>query len=155
LELGSDFGKVAGGRMAVCAVGLEEYLALFGVARNLIAARPIGLAIGSAVGRQFDLHLQKLRDAVDLGIGELGKTRHSRLRPSGFDHRTDGLVLLVMQHDDGAEQVGRLRSTRIVSVASCAVLFIKRSAFLGLRSIGGGAEAKKLASVCSAPTAAC
>ena len=70
------------------------------------AHRAVRLSIGPAIRGEFHLHVQELGDVVDVVLAQIRKRGHAGLGPPVLDDRTDLLVLLIVQHRDGANQVG-------------------------------------------------
>jgi hypothetical protein len=155
-ELGTDFREVACRGMATRAIRFEKCLAERGISGYFVPQVAISLTVGAAVGRQFHLHLQELRDAVDLFARELREGWHPRLRASSFDERANSFILLVMEYDHGSKQIRRLRATGVVTMASTAILLVQRRSFSSLSRVRRWAKPKKLARRASAasPTAA-
>src|SRR5215468_6859749 len=63
--------------MTACAISLKVRFALLRVARDLIARGGIRRAVRAAIRREFDLHLQELRDEEHIVLRKIRKRRHA------------------------------------------------------------------------------
>ena len=80
---------------------------------------------------------------MDIIRRQLRKRGHAGLGAAVLNHGADLFFFLIMQNDNGADQIRTLRSARIFSVTGGAILFEEGLAFLGGCGIGSGAEAEK------------
>lgn len=90
---------------------------------------------------------------MDIIRRQLRKRGHAGLGAAVLNHGADLFFFLIMQNDNGADQIRTLRAARIFSVTGGAILFEEGLAFFGGGGIGRGAEAEKfargLASACA------
>src|SRR5262245_24426669 len=136
--------------MTARAIGLKEGFALFGVARDLIARGAIRRDVCAAIRRQFDLHLQILRDEEHIVLRKLRKRRHALTAFLEYGRKL--LAFFVVQHERHSRQSWSLRATPVFTVTARAIFQINRLAFFSGCRIRRGAKSEKLADV-SATTA--
>src|SRR5450631_25704 len=121
----------------------EELRPLGGIAAYLISQRAISSAVGAAIGREFHLEVDILRNVVEVIRGEARKARHAALRTPVLDHRPDLFAFFIVQHQHGADQVRTLRAACGVAVAGGAILFVYRLAFPGGGFVGSRSQAEE------------
>src|ERR1035437_4906173 len=98
--------------------------------------------------------MQELREVGQLSFREVGKRWHALFRETLQDRRANPLALLVMQHHDGADQVGPFRATRLFAMTERAVGSVQLLAARGRGRIGRRTESQELPSVAAASAAA-
>src|SRR5262249_19108779 len=151
-KLRADFREVARRRMTACAISLKVRFALLRVARDLIARGGIRRAVRAAIRREFDLHLQVLRDEEHIVSRKIRKRRHALT--AFFEYRRELLAFFVVQHERHSRQTRSLRPTPVFAVTARAIFQKKRLAFFGGRRVRRGAKSEKLAHATAATAAA-
>src|ERR1017187_8733635 len=98
--------------MAVGAGTLEELLSLRGIATHLIPQRAVCSAVRAAVGREFHLQVDVLRNVVEIVRGEARETGHAALWTPVLDYRADLFPFSIVQYQHGANEIRALRAAR-------------------------------------------
>src|SRR5262245_30320572 len=137
--------------MAVHAISLKVRFALLRVACDLIARGGIRLAVRAAIRREFDLHLQELRDEEHIVLRKIRKRRHALT--AFFEHRRELLAFFIVQHERHSRQPRSLRATPVFAVTARAIFQKNRLAFFGRRRVRRGAKSEKFAHATSATAA--
>src|SRR4030095_15098409 len=137
--------------MTAYAISLKERFALLCVACDLIAQAGIRRAVRAAIRREFDLHLQILRDVEHIVLRKIRKRRHALT--AFFEYRRELLAFFVVQHERHSRQSRGLRATPVFAVTGRAIFQKKRLAFLGGCRVRRGAKPEKLAHVATATAA--
>src|SRR5262249_56348328 len=101
--------------------------ALLCVARDLIAHGGIRRAVRAAIRREFDLHLQVLRDEEHIVLRKLRKRRHALT--AFFEYRRELLAFFVVQHERHSRQALGLRATPVFAMTAPAIFQKKRLPF--------------------------
>src|SRR5262245_6575430 len=138
--------------MTAYAISLKERFALLCIACDLIAQGGIRRAVRAAIRREFNLHLQILRDEKHIVLRKLRKRRHALA--AFFEYRRELLAFFVVQHERHSRQARGLRATPLFAVTARAIFPIKRVAFFGGRRVRRWAKPEKLAHVTAATAAA-
>src|SRR5271168_1285672 len=73
--------------------------------------------IGAAVRREFDLHVEKFRDAANLLLCQRRKGGHAFVRSAVLNHRPNQLPFVIIEHYGRTQQIGALSATTVCSMA--------------------------------------
>src|SRR5262245_35041221 len=138
--------------MTANAISLKEGFALLCVACDLIAQVGIRRAVRAAIRREFDLHLQILRDEKHIVLRKIRKRRHALT--AFFEYRRELLAFFVVQHERHSRQPRSLRATPVFAVTARAIFQKKRLAFFGGCRVRRCAKPEKLAHATAAAAAA-
>src|SRR5262245_61078523 len=138
--------------MTAYAISLKERFALLCVACDLIAQAGICRAVRAAIRREFDLHLQILRDEKHIFLRKIRKRRHALT--AFFEYRREFLAFFVVQHERHSRQPRSLRATPLFAVTTRAIFQKKQLTFFGGCRVRRWAQSEKLAHVAAATAAA-
>src|SRR5690242_16047608 len=98
---------------------VEERFALLFISCQKLGHRIVARHVGTAK-RGICLVMKESDDTGDLSVLQGGETRHSFVRPSIPDYRTQSVSILVTQCNRRADKIGRTRTSRVRTMAEAA-----------------------------------